>query len=154
MDGALMGVPFSSLPVCGLTKMVSSGWPCFSLPHPRFFLGELFFSSPLALAQVSPTHLHLGYPPMHPGLLPAPPSYSSRSYLPTAHPTTYLSTHLPTYLCTYTLNFHQGNDNTGWLGYCNIQGKLFHHPSYLLSRPATLQPLKTMLQWPKWRYCN
>ncbi|CAK9270322.1 unnamed protein product, partial [Sphagnum jensenii] len=54
--GALMGAPFSSLPVPELTK-------------------------------VSPAYLHLDYLPMHPGLLPPPP--------------TYLLAHLPTHLPTF-----------------------------------------------------
>jgi hypothetical protein len=68
-----------------------------------FFLGDLFFSSHITPAQVSPTHLHLDYPPMHPGLLPPPPTYSLRSYLPTCTPNhllTHPSTYLPMYLHT------------------------------------------------------
>jgi hypothetical protein len=67
-----------------------------------FFFWELFF---FLTPHVCPglTYLHLDYLPMHPGLLPPPPTY-----LP-AH----LPNHLPTYLCTYTLNLHQANDNEG-----------------------------------------
>jgi hypothetical protein len=62
MDGALMSAPFSSLLIPGLTKVANSSWPFSSFPQPRlvFFL-ELFFSSPLTPAQVSPTYLPLNY---------------------------------------------------------------------------------------------
>jgi len=53
------GCTFSSLPVPGLTKVVNSSWPFFiflSSAQVGFFWGELFFSSPLTPAQVSPTH--------------------------------------------------------------------------------------------------
>jgi hypothetical protein len=137
MDGALMGVPFSSLPVPGLTKVVSSGWPfSVSLPQPRLvFLGTLFFS-PLTPTWVSPPYLHLDYLFMHPGFLPHDlPTLHTATYLPT-HLPTYLLTHLPAYLCTYTLNFHQGtNDPCQW-GYCNIPSRLLCRPSYIPTTPG------------------
>jgi hypothetical protein len=99
MDGALMGAPFSSLPVPGLTKVANSSLPySFSFPQPRFvFLGELFFFlTPHACPGL--TYLHLDYLPMHPGLLPPPPTHPS-IYLPT-HLPTFPSTYIPTCLCT------------------------------------------------------
>ncbi len=61
------------------------------------FWGSFFFSSPLTPAQVSATHLCTL------GLLPPPPTYSLRSYLPTCPPNYLLihpSTYLPMYLHT------------------------------------------------------
>jgi hypothetical protein len=59
MDGALMGGPFSSLPVPGLTKVANSSWPFFlvlSSAQVGFFLGT-FFSSPPTHACPCLTHL-------------------------------------------------------------------------------------------------
>ncbi len=102
MDGALMGVPFSSLHVPGLTKVGNSSWPFIFLSSAQVgFLWELFFSSPLTLAQVSLTYLHLDYLPMHPSLLPPHlltylPTYPP-IYLP-IHQFAYLPNNLPTYV--------------------------------------------------------
>jgi hypothetical protein len=112
MDGAMMGAPFSSLLVLGLTKVVNSNCPIFSFPQPKVFFLGTFFSSPPTFAQVSPTYLHLDYLPMHLGLFLPRPTYLSIDLL--THLSTYppicLPFHQPTYLCTYTLNHHQGND--------------------------------------------
>jgi hypothetical protein len=62
-----------------------------------FFLGTFFFSPPTP-AQVSPAYLHLDYLPMHPGLLPPPPTYLL-AHLPT-HLPTFPSMYLPMYLRT------------------------------------------------------
>jgi len=96
----------------------------FSFPQPWliFFGGNYFFSSPPMPNQVSPTYLNLDYLPMHPDLLPPPPTYPS--------------THLPTYLCTYTLNLHQGDNKACQRGYCNVSGRLLCCPSYLPSKPC------------------
>jgi hypothetical protein len=130
MDGALMGAPFSSLPVPGLTKVANSSWPFFfPFPQPRlvFFWGTFFFSWPPMLAQVSPTYLPtFRLLPMHPGLLPPPPTYLHSTY-----PPIYLPSHQPIYLCTYELNLHQGNDNASQWRYCNIPSRLLRSPSYL-----------------------
>jgi hypothetical protein len=100
LDGALMGVPFSSLPIPGLTKLANSSCP-FSFPFLSpgwfFFVWELFFSSPPVHAQVSHAYLTL--------CTLGPPS---PTYLPICPPT-----HPSAYLCTYALNHHQGNDNVG-----------------------------------------
>ncbi len=102
MDGALMGAPFSSLLVPGLTKVGNSSWPFIFLSSAQVgFLWELFFSSPLTLAQVSLTYLHLDYLAMHPSLLPPHlltylPTYPP-IYLP-IHPFSYLPNNLPTYV--------------------------------------------------------
>jgi hypothetical protein len=132
MDGALMGAPFSSLPVPGLTKVANSSLFFLSLAQVGVFLGT-FFPHPPTPAQVSPTCLHLDYLPMHLGFLPPPPTYL-HAHLPT-HLSTYspicLPSHQPTYLCTYALNLHQGNDNVGWWRYCNISSRLLRSPSYL-----------------------
>jgi hypothetical protein len=86
MDGALMGAPFSSLPVPGLTKVVNSSWPPF------------FSSPPCWPRSHLPTYLHLDYLATHPGLLAPPPTYLL-VHLPT-HLPTYPSTYLSMYLCT------------------------------------------------------
>ncbi len=84
-DGCTFFVP----PCPCLTKVTNSSWPFFFLSWALVgFFWELFFSSPHTPAQASPTYLHLDYLPMHPGLLPPPP--------------TYLHAHLPTHLSTYT----------------------------------------------------
>jgi hypothetical protein len=127
MDGALMGAPFSSLPVPGLTKVANSSWPSFlPFPQPRlvFFLEFVFFFTPHACPGLTylPTFKLL---PMHPGLLPPSPTYLL------AHLPTHLSTYPPIYLSTYTLNLHQGNDDTSRWRYCNTPSRLLHSPSYL-----------------------
>jgi hypothetical protein len=131
MDGALMGAPFSSIPVPGLTKVANSSWPCFfSFPQPRLvFFGNFFFLHPSR-----PPRSHLL--PMHPGLLSPPPTY-----LPT-YPPIYLRSHQPIYLCTYTLNLHQGNDDAGRWRYCNISDMFLHPPSYLPTRPCNFMTTK------------
>jgi len=73
-----------------------------------------------------PTYLHLDY--RYTTYLCT--QVSSLPHLPT-HPLICLPTHQPTYLCTYALNLHQGNDDIGWWGYCNIPCRLFHHLIYL-----------------------
>jgi hypothetical protein len=146
MDGALMGVPFSSLPVPGLTKVVSSGWPfSVSLPQPRLvFLGTLFFSA-LTLTSLPTFRL----PVYAPWLSPSWPTYSPHSYLLPTHLPTYLLTHLPAYLCTYTLKFHQGTDDPCQWGYCNIPSRLLCRPSYIPTTPgnfATVENSVAMTQ--------
>jgi hypothetical protein len=89
MDGALMGLPFSSLPVPELTKVVNSSWPFLFLSSAQVFLGTFF-----SLAYL-PTFTLLAYAPWPP---PSP------TYLPTCppiHPSIYLFTHLPTFPSTY-----------------------------------------------------
>ncbi len=113
MDGALMA-PFSSLLVLGLTKVVNSSCPIlFSFLSPRCFFWKHFFPHPPHLPRFHlRTYLHLDYLPMHPGLLPPPPTYLSTHLL--THLSTYppicLPFHQPTYLCTYAPNHHHGND--------------------------------------------
>lgn len=62
MDGTLMGVPFSSLPIHGLSKVVNLSWLFFrSLTHYGFlFFWEPFSSPPPLLRSHLPT-----YPPTH-----------------------------------------------------------------------------------------
>jgi hypothetical protein len=117
-------VPFSSLPVPGLTQVVNSSWP-FLFPFLSsgwFPFGTFFFLSPHARPGLT-------YLPMHPGLLP-PPLTHLPTHLPT-YSSIWLHTHQPTYLCTYALNLHQGNDDTSLWGYCNILDRLLCCPSYL-----------------------
>jgi hypothetical protein len=133
MDGALMGTPFSSLPVPGLTKVTNSSWPCFFPPFlspGRFFFGELFF---------------VPHPHTHPGLTYLPTFRlctlaSSLPHLPTylpTYPPIYLPSHQPIYLCTYILNLQQGNSDASQWRYCNI-------PSRLLRSPSCLSPYNFM----------
>jgi hypothetical protein len=100
MDGALMGAPFSSLPVPGLTKLANSSWNFFFLSSAQvgFFLGTFLFPHPPS-AQVSLTYLHLDYCLCT--------LASSLPHLPTyllTYPPIHLPSHQPTYLCTYALN--------------------------------------------------
>jgi hypothetical protein len=148
MDGALMGVPFSSLSVPGLTRVANSGWWPYS-----YFWEHFFFSSPRSHL---PTYLHLDYLPMHPGLLSPPPTYLP-TYLPThtiiclstSYLLTYLPNHLPIYLPMYTLKFHQGNGNANQWGYCHIPSRLLRCPFYVFNRPRNFVIVKnnvTMMQ--------
>jgi hypothetical protein len=115
MDDVLMGAPFSSLPVPGLTKVANSSWPFFlalsSAQVKFFFLGNFFFPHPphvpkSHLPTYSPTYppaylpAHLNYLPMHLGLLSPPPTHHPSSYLP-AHLHTHLSTYVPINLFSY-----------------------------------------------------
>jgi hypothetical protein len=92
-------VPFSSLPVPGLTKVND-------LPQSRLvFFGNFFCPHPRRLPKSHlptylPTYLPLDYLSMHTGLLPPPPTHSPPSYLPT-HPHIYLHTHPHIYLPTH-----------------------------------------------------
>jgi len=104
MDGVLMGAPFSSLSVPGLTKVANSSWPYF-FPFLKlrlvFVLGFFFSVAPHACP--GPTYLPtFRLLHMHSGLLP-PPTY----------PPIYLPSHQPIYLCNYALNLHRGNDDAG-----------------------------------------
>ncbi len=58
MDGALMGVPFLSLPVPGITNVANSGW-LFFLFFPQPSPGWIFFVATFFLTpQVPPTYIH------------------------------------------------------------------------------------------------
>jgi hypothetical protein len=99
----------------------------FSFLQPRlvFFLNFFFFLTPHAHPGLTylPTFRLL---PMHPGLLPPPPTL----------PSIYLPTHLPTFPSTYLPSYlHTKSPPRYWwcksIRYCNILGRLFHFPSYL-----------------------
>jgi hypothetical protein len=79
-----------------------------------FFWGNFSFRHPSHSPKSHrPTCIYITHLCTLASSLPHLPTLHAATYLP-AHPTTYLSTHLTTFLCTYTLNFHQGNHNTGW----------------------------------------
>jgi hypothetical protein len=120
MDGALMGVPFSSLSVPGLTRVANSGWWPYS-----YFWEHFFFLIP----QVPPTYLPTFRLPPY-----APWPTLSPTYLLTYLPT-YPIICLSTYLCAYTLNFHQGNDHANQWGYCHIPSRLLRCPFHVFNRP-------------------
>ncbi len=109
---ALMGAPFSSLPIPSLTKVANLGRPFFPLSSTQvgFFLGNFFFLNPHA-------HLGLIYLPTFrlPTYLTYLFTFRLRNYapwppppLPTyllAHPATYVPTYLPTFPSTYLLTY-------------------------------------------------
>jgi hypothetical protein len=106
MDGALMGAPFSSLPVPGLTKVANSSCIIFFpfLSPGWFSFGEHFFPHPPRLPRSHlPAYIQTTCLCTLVSSLPHLPTY-----LPTYSPI-YLPTHPSTYLCTYALNHHQGN---------------------------------------------
>jgi hypothetical protein len=111
MDGAFMGVPFSSLPVPGANRggeLKLTFFPLSSASVGFSFLRTFFFFTPHGRPGLTylPTFRLL---PMHSRILPPPPTHPS-IYLPTP---IYLPSHQPIYLCTYALNLHQGNDDAG-----------------------------------------
>jgi hypothetical protein len=100
MDGALMGVPFSSLPVPELTKVVKLTL-FFAFLSPGFF-GNFFFFTPHTRPGLTylPTFRPLAYVPWPPPSLPHLPTYLPTYppiYLPT-RPIAYLPINLPTYV--------------------------------------------------------